>query len=502
MRFALTNRLSVSQVADTVVTLGLALALAGCATPTSTAHTEQYSELQPGQQLGQQAEPQQAAMSASFESVDAFNNMQASDWQQALTPLFNRAREAVQKETGTELSHVSFAVVDNAVIEREVAAETGRLTHSQFTNRAFAQHFLDSVMSGQSGTYAALYSTASQQVMVSDSLLSSYIQSVGNDANAITEALNALLIHELVHAADDTRFGIHRNRNLNFRASFAQSAVYEGHAQFVTRKICQSVQCLSGLGSLDQFMFGDQLAPNQMTQPVQAVSRNVLEYSYVEGERFIQSLAGRENGAALLKKALQNPPLDPIQILDPDSYPNQTREGLNQALLTATSEIDHPWASSPWVRVETSPLKGVNLRSDPARRTAAVDGFTRLIRGMIALQHYDQSDVDASPVEMTLMHAENAQTAEMFAESLSNNLIYNSGGFVAEEVVWINESIPVGVISVDTALSDDRSHIAIVAAHKHFVLQLVGLDVAANQALEYTQAVLTRLHETAGASGS
>ena len=437
-----------------------------------------------------------------FASVDAFEQMSASDWQDALTPLFNRAKGAVQLETRTDLSHVSFAVVTNEVIEREVAAETGRLTHSQFTDSRFADHFLTTVMAGQSGTYAALYSTDTQQVMVSDSLLSSYINSVGDDAEAIKHALNALLIHELVHAADDTRYGIHRNRDLNFRASFAQSAIYEGHAQYITRRICKKSDCLTGLGSLDKFMFGEKLAPNQLPQPVQAVSRNVLEYSYVEGERFISSLAQRKNGKSLIQDALSTPPIDPIQILDPSSFPNTDREQLNQQLLDASESITHPWTTKPWVRVETSPLKGVNLRSDPERRTSAVDGFTRLIRGMVALQHYDQSDLDASPVEITLMNAETVQTAEMFAQSLSRNLIYNSGGLASEEVIWLDKTVPVSVINVNTQLDDGRSHVAMVVSHKNYVLQLVGVDIANVTALAYAESVLSNLARSSNSVSS
>jgi len=402
-----------------------------------------------------------------FESVDSFEMMAAADWQKVLSPLFDRARIAVEKE------------------------------YSQFPNNRFADHFLSSVMAGQSGTYAALYSTNSQQVLVSDSLLRSYISSVGDDAVLIKHALNALLIHELVHAADDHKFGIHRNRNLNFRASFAQSAVYEGHAQYVTRRICQIQECLPGLKALDGFMFGDETAPNQITQSVQAVSRNVLEYSYVEGERFIASLARRENGAELIKKALDSPPIDPIQILDPSSFPNRTRTELNEQLLQASSAISHPWISGNWVRVETSPLKGVNLRSDPARRTAAIDGFTRLIRGMVALQHYDQSDLNSTPIEVTLMNAESAQTAEMFGQSLSSNLIYNSGGAASESVVWLEPETPVSVISVDTILEDGREHIAMVVSHKNYVLQLVGVDIAKQDALNYAESVLLNLSRSA-----
>jgi len=429
-----------------------------------------------------------------FDSLGTFNNMSAADWQAALTPLFNEARETVQRETKTNLGDVTFSVVSNKVIEREVAAETGRLTHSQFTEKRFADQFLNSVMEGQIGTYAALYSTRNKGVMVSDSLLKSYMNSVGNDATAIKHALSALLIHELVHAADDARYNIHQNRDLSFRASFAQSAIYEGHAQYITRKICQQSDCLPGLASLDNFMSGNELAPNELAQPVQAISRNILEYSYIEGERFISGLAKRSDGQSLIQSALNAPPRDPVQILDPSSYPNSTRTDLNKQLIEASKNVAHPWNTRPWVSVEASPLKGVNLRGDPARRVAAVDGFTRLLRAMVAIQHYDQSDFNASPVEVTLMSADSSQTAEMFAQSLSSNLIYNSDGQANEEVIWLSPELdPESVIAVDTPLKGGQSHLALVVSHQQFVLQLVAVDVNRQEALDYAKAVLSNL---------
>ena len=204
-------------------------------------------------------------------------------------------------------------------------------------------------------------------------------------------------------------------------------------------------------------------------------------------------MAQRDNGQSLINDALSTPPVDPIQILDPSSFPNKTRKELNQQLLEASKSITHPWNTKPWIRVETSPLKGVNLRSDPERRTSAIDGFTRLIRGMVALQHYDQSVLSSSPVEITLMNAETKQTAEMFAQSLSSNLIYNSGGFASEEVIWLDDRVPVSVINVNTTLDDGRSHSAVVVSHDTFVLQLVGLDIEDLSALEYAKSILSHL---------
>ena len=127
------------------------------------------------------------------------------------------------------------------------------------------------------------------------------------------------------------------------------------------------------------------------------------------------------NGEYLISALLRSPPEDPIQILAPENYPDNEREKRNQRLIEASLEIDHPWVGDQWIGVQTSPLKGVNLRANPSRRQAAVDGFTKLIQGMVAMQLYDQEQLSSSPMEVTLLHAESGHTATLFARTLHNN---------------------------------------------------------------------------------
>lgn len=351
-----------------------------------------------------------------FSTIDA-----ELPWVHSIQPMFVHARKLVENELNIDLKHVRLLLVDDQPINAEVANETRRLVNAQFGRSHFADTFLSKVMKAQSGTYAALFSARLDAVMVSRDMLRNYELSLPEDPQLRAAALLTLLIHELVHAADDKRYHIHEKRALNFRASFAQSATFEGHAQWVTRQICATRQCTIGLEALDEFMFSRTTQAASHTQPVEAISRNVLEYSYVEGERFITQLAKRENGAQLIHNLLTSPPYDPIQILAPESYPDVARETRNQRLIRASRNISHPWAGGSWIGVETSPLKGVNLRADPTKRRAAVDGFTRLIHGMVAVQLYDRSSPSRNPLEVTLLQAESAHTARLFAQTLHRN---------------------------------------------------------------------------------
>ncbi len=364
------------------------------------------------------------------------------DAERALVAAFVRARDLVAQDTGVALDDLELVIADDERIDSVVRRETARLVRAQFDDPAFAERFVERMMRGQRGTFVALYVPSTDSVLVNRRLYAEYAGTAARRARAFPEsgasgnpagdasprevrdaALLALMIHEVVHAVDDRRHDIDGTRTLDFRASFAESAVYEGHAQWRTRKLCAAAGCLQGLAALDAFMFDTPGGnpPNQLAQSAVALSRNVLEYSYVEGERFVEALAARPDGEAALSRLLAAPPSDPVQILDPGSWPDDAREARNRRLFDAASGFEHPWHAPGWARVETSPLKGTNLRADPERRVNAVEGFTRLLVAMGAMELHDQTRPGAGSIEVTLLQGESAQTAALFARTLHAN---------------------------------------------------------------------------------
>ncbi len=412
--------------------------------------------------------------------------------------IFFLSRELVAERTGADLEHIQLVFASDEEISKEVQRETRRLVDSQFNNSSFASHFLSSVMSSQSGTYAALFATQRKQVMLSSTLLAHYMSGVANEQMTQQSAIQALLIHELIHAADDVTYSIHKNRTLNFRASFAQSATFEGHAQWMTRRICAEVGCTTGLNALDNFMFGRGTSTNQLPQSVQAVSRNVLEYSYIEGERFLRNIAARPDGQKLIQKLLRNPPKDPIQILNPASYPDIQREQRNQQLLKAAADVAHHWREQPWVMVETSPLKGVNLRANPAKRRAAVDGFTRLITSMIAAQLYNQDAPEEPPIELTIMQTDRENTAILFAETLHENALSEISK-ISHYSTALDEQIDAPKVNLALSkdkLENDEIYYSAVASLDRFVIQTSGVGGEEKDYVDFSIEALSNLYKS------
>ena len=332
--------------------------------------------------------------------------------------LYEVGRELVEKRFNTDLQDVTLDIVENDELEKIVRRETKRLTNAVFPDPEFAEFFLNRIMEDQAGSYAVLYVSPENAILVNRELMQIFMQSLEAQPRRIqAESLLALLIHELVHAADNSQHNIHANRELNFRASVAQSAVFEGHAQLATRQICRQVGCLSGLKNLDTFMFEAPEPSDPVARSLQAISRNVLEYSYVEGERFLHQLSRRSDGDNRLQSVLREPPQDPVQILSPETFPNLPRVERNLSIVELMQSVQHRWNQSNYAMIETSPIKGLDMRNNPARRQATKDGFTKLIQSMVGLQVFDQSSRAILPVEITVMQTDTRMTAELFARS-------------------------------------------------------------------------------------
>ncbi len=355
--------------------------------------------------------------------------------------LFALARGWVEQETRTNLLHVSLSLTSDHIIQKQVRHETHKLVHGQFDSAHFAERFLNTIVGDQTGGYAALYVSDDQRILVSQPLLKAFVASVGDDSTLKRNAVLSLLIHELAHAADDRVYGIHKNRALSLKSSFTLSATFEGHAQLLTRRICAARGCLSGMGALENFMFNAG-GTGPVAQGVQAVSRNMLEYSYIEGERFLTQLAKRPNGEQLVHQVMMSPPEDPIQILVPESYPNLSRESRNERLMQALTDARHGWNRHPWKMIETSPIKGINVRHSPERRVAAVEGFTRLIRSMVGAQLYDQTDTSINPIDLMLIETDGPDTATLFTESFLNQNNRGARIRLSDPRVQVSSPIP------------------------------------------------------------
>ena len=148
-----------------------------------------------------------------------------------------------------------------------------------------------------------------------------------------TEAcLRVVLVHELVHAADDDRhaFGAVLMGLTTSAQVASYSAVFEGHAQFVTRQVCEANGWLDSFERFVEvigYIPEDQLAEmDGAARIVARVQASDARMGYVQGEEFIAAVHAAE-GEAGVERAFSEPPdelalvMNPGWYLDPASRP-------------------------------------------------------------------------------------------------------------------------------------------------------------------------------------
>jgi hypothetical protein len=178
------------------------------------------------------------------------------------------------------------------------------------------------------------------------------------------------LAHELTHALEDQRFGIHdeSGKGADDRST-AYTALVEGSAtsvmnQYARLYIPPSAALVSAFA---------ELGPSQQaSSKVPAYLQRSLEFSYLAGSRFVDALRRRAHGWSLVNAALRHqPPVSSEQIIHPGKY-----------LLFEPPKhvtIGDPGLGSGWRRAATGTLgefdtgETVQLGNDAdtARRAAA-----------------------------------------------------------------------------------------------------------------------------------
>jgi len=169
----------------------------------------------------------------------------------------------------------------------------------------------------------AKYSWAPRELLVAPQALEDQARQFETPELTSDAALRALLVHELVHAWDDSLHGIpallgHAD---SIDAANAAAAVLEGHAQFVARRVCKARGWSAGFDAYTGLIGKIPDSAKQLGEGVLTTLRARSEaslFTYREGERFVAALDAA--GAEAVARAFREPPRDGETILHPEWY--------------------------------------------------------------------------------------------------------------------------------------------------------------------------------------
>ncbi len=333
---------------------------------------------------------------------------------------FLEARDIVSHTLGTDLSEIELQVTDSKGIAVHAKKSLIDALHHDLDNSHFTEHLVDSILTAQTASVLAIYAPSVKKILLHDENLDKFLQHQNSEPK---QALQALLFHELVHASDDQKYNAFEHNALSYQEIFAKSAVVEGHAQWQTRKICESHGCSAAFNGLNNYMFSTGATDDPALQYLQSRSFKNLEFIYKEGERFIDQLLQRENSSSALALAFKEPPRDSIQIIDPDSFPNRERERRNDALSSAIEESEKPWNKKSTGSLKRNVLAAAAFTLDPAARQPVVNFYTSKILAATKHEYYDHASDTPIPVAVIALQTDTGRTARKTAALIFDNTL-------------------------------------------------------------------------------
>ncbi|MCK6460348.1 MAG: HEAT repeat domain-containing protein, partial [Planctomycetes bacterium] len=137
------------------------------------------------------------------------------------------------------------------------------------------------------------------------------------------DALDAVLMHEMVHVFQVRRFGLARfvGAPPSIEALTARSAVIEGHAQYVGRIAAERRGLEEAAALIDRTQTE---VPASIEDPAlrhfaQIVGAN-LAFAYVEGEKFVGGVAAKLGYAKAVERIFESPPGTLRAVSNPEEY--------------------------------------------------------------------------------------------------------------------------------------------------------------------------------------
>lgn len=333
---------------------------------------------------------------------------------QSIDNWFLEARDLVSKDLNIDLSSINASIVEESEIRRQARHSLlGALSHD-LENNDFAESLVDNMLSAQTASVLAIYSPLDKAILLHRVNLEHYLKSQ-QSAPSLKGSIQALLIHELIHAVDDIRFKAFDHYGVSYQEVFAKSTIVEGHAQWQTRRLCRQAGCSAGFSSLNEYMFDVDTSEDPALRYIQNRNFKNLEFVYREGERFIDQLMKRPGGDKLVTMAFERPPRDSIQIIDPGSFPDRTREARNLALSTAIKQSAKPWAAHQRGLLRRNVLAAAAFSVNPEARGPIVDFYTSKVLAAAKHEYYDRTSDLPIPVSVIALQTSDARTAKQTA---------------------------------------------------------------------------------------
>ncbi|MEM7256525.1 MAG: hypothetical protein AAF404_03960, partial [Pseudomonadota bacterium] len=200
-------------------------------------------------------------------------------------------------------------------------------------------------------------------------------------------------------------------RDESYQEVFSRSTILEGHAQWQARRLCKMAQCTAAFQHLNHYMFNVDTVNDPALSYIQTRNFRNLEFVYREGERFVDHLMQQHNGSQMLELAFERPPQDSLQIIDPSSFPNRSRESRNLQISNTIKQSHKPWGDSEKGLLTRNIVAAAAFSSQPETRDPIIEFYSERVVAAAKHEYYERNNDIPIPIAITVMQTDNDTTA-------------------------------------------------------------------------------------------
>ena len=246
----------------------------------------------------------------------------------------SKARQAVERQTGADLSTIGWEVAGVYRMSRLMYRENLEYFKVTLGDKAISRELAEQSASLDADTVLGLYKRNLRKVFVNTYRLdeissadrlqrymkkacSEYGRRCGDlqfrngwisEGQARKQLAMALFIHEYSHAAADLQNLIRFPERYSPGVSEVTHVINEGYAEYMTEKICQHAGCELGYLYLADYSSSLEHARDDDERHYLEVELKIRQFTYGQGQRIVEHLVGLEDQLDRLKSFLARRP--------------------------------------------------------------------------------------------------------------------------------------------------------------------------------------------------
>jgi len=333
---------------------------------------------------------------------------------------YNQARELVQTRRGVDLQQVSLSTVTSREMLFVLSDLYGKKLDPNMTADMRVRVFADRAFA-EVGFLQAVYDPFAKRIVVNEENLSRFISRLTRSGVGAREVALTVLIHELVHAADDAEFDFIAVENRHAGDALSVYMMAEGHAELQTEDFCVEAGCSSAFA----LARSDYRAPDPQrvsAEAVHAIRGSNMLLLYGQSQEFLKELEARDSSGQLIREAMLSPPGSALDFFDAATYPNKPRSSSRDKVYRVLNAVNIEENGNALLKVPASPYDDSVIPMEQQQRVAFVRQQRQLVNGAGKMIFINQHDRDASGLSIYLFEASGpAAVQEKWREFESNH---------------------------------------------------------------------------------